>query len=163
MWCVRLRQVINNTRFTTIKYIKSERWLSSESATSAAAAVTTEQQQQQQHVKVSKAMKAYQERAKAHESFMFDEWSEYEIGKRHLANIMGEDPQTFTQQDVNASIQYLLPSGLFEPLARPHLSPPTDVFAKRKEAEFDIAGRPHHTLFYTALPTFYQVMHDVTV
>jgi len=26
---------------------------------------------------------------------------EYEIGKRHLANMMGEDPDTFTQEDID--------------------------------------------------------------
>jgi len=26
---------------------------------------------------------------------------EYELGKRHLANMMGEDPECFTQADVN--------------------------------------------------------------
>jgi len=27
--------------------------------------------------------------------------TEYEIGKRHLANMMGEDPECFTQADVD--------------------------------------------------------------
>ena len=31
------------------------------------------------------------------------EVSDYEIGKRHLANIMGENPETFTQEDVDVS------------------------------------------------------------
>lgn len=26
---------------------------------------------------------------------------EYEIGKRQLANMMGEDPECFTQEDIN--------------------------------------------------------------
>lgn len=26
---------------------------------------------------------------------------EYEVGKRHLANMMGEDPDFFTQADIN--------------------------------------------------------------
>lgn len=26
---------------------------------------------------------------------------EYEIGKRHLANMMGKDPECFTQADIN--------------------------------------------------------------
>lgn len=28
---------------------------------------------------------------------------EYEIGKRHLANMMGEDPENFTQEDIDVS------------------------------------------------------------
>lgn len=52
---------------------------------------------------ISKAMKAYLERAKEHDEFMKKEKIEYQIGKRHLANMMGEDPETFTQEDVNVS------------------------------------------------------------
>lgn len=28
---------------------------------------------------------------------------EFNIGKRHLANMMGEDPETFTQEDIDVS------------------------------------------------------------
>lgn len=28
---------------------------------------------------------------------------EYEIGRRHLANIMGKDPESFTQKDIDVS------------------------------------------------------------
>ena len=38
------------------------------------------------------------------ESFMQHEISEYEIGKRHLANIMGANPDTFTQDDIDVII-----------------------------------------------------------
>lgn len=51
----------------------------------------------------SRAMKAYVERAREHEEFMRNQKFEYEIGKRHLANMMGEDPETFTQEDVDVS------------------------------------------------------------
>ena len=37
---------------------------------------------------------------------MANEIAEYEIGKRHLANIMGEDPDTFRQDDINVCIQH---------------------------------------------------------
>lgn len=37
------------------------------------------------------------------DAFMKEEVAEYEIGKRHLANIMGEDPNTFSQEDVDVS------------------------------------------------------------
>lgn len=112
--------------------------------------------------KLSKAMKAYIERAKSHDAFMFEQISEYEIGRRHLANMMGEDPETFTQEDIDNAIAYLLPSGLFEPKARPLMKHPTEVFPKRKAAEFDESGRPFHTLFYTGRPAYYQVLHDIT-
>lgn len=51
--------------------------------------------------KTSKAMKAYIQRAKEHDEFMQVQEDEYRIGKRHLANMMGEDPETFTQDDVD--------------------------------------------------------------
>lgn len=59
--------------------------------------------------RTSKAMKAYIQRAREHDEFMKVQDDEYKIGKRHLANMMGEDPDTFTQDDVDVSIlQYLL-------------------------------------------------------
>jgi hypothetical protein len=35
--------------------------------------------------------------------FMKQQSQEFEIGRRHLANMMGEDPETFTQQDIDVS------------------------------------------------------------
>lgn len=49
-------------------------------------------------------MKAYLERAKEHQEFMAEKTYEYQIGKRHLANMMGEDPETFTQEDIDVNI-----------------------------------------------------------
>lgn len=49
--------------------------------------------------KTSKAMKAYLERAQEHDIFMKSQQQEFEIGKRHLANMMGENPDTFTNQE----------------------------------------------------------------
>lgn len=50
-------------------------------------------------------MKAYMERSREHEEFMKAQTTEYEIGKRHLANMMGEDAESFTQDDVDVSYQ----------------------------------------------------------
>ena len=33
------------------------------------------------------------------------EVAEYEIGKRHLANIMGVDAESFTQKDIDVSLE----------------------------------------------------------
>lgn len=46
-------------------------------------------------------MKAYLQRAKENDDFMKQQQLEFQIGKRHLANMMGEDPETFTQEDIN--------------------------------------------------------------
>ncbi|XP_049876964.1 28S ribosomal protein S9, mitochondrial [Pectinophora gossypiella] len=110
--------------------------------------------------KISKAMKAYLERAQEHDKFMKRQQFEYNIGKRHLANMMGEDPDTFTQKDVDRAIEYLFPSGIYDPAARPLMKPPEEVFPARKAAEFDEAGRPHHFLFYTGKPNFFKLMYD---
>lgn len=37
------------------------------------------------------------------DEFLRRESKEYEIGKRHLANMMGQPADTFTQKDVNVS------------------------------------------------------------
>ncbi|XP_072942919.1 small ribosomal subunit protein uS9m [Epargyreus clarus] len=110
--------------------------------------------------KISKAMKAYLERAKEHDEFMKKQEFEYSIGKRHVANMMGEDPETFTQKDVDRAIEYLFPSGIYDPAARPLMKPPQEIFPARKAAEFDEAGRPHHFLFYTGKPNFFKLLHD---
>ncbi|GBP07898.1 28S ribosomal protein S9, mitochondrial [Eumeta japonica] len=111
--------------------------------------------------KINKAMKAYLERAKEHDEFMEKQQFEYKIGKRHLANMMGEDPETFTQKDVDRAIEYLFPSGIYDPAARPLMKPPEEVFPTRKAAEFDEAGRPFHFLFYTGSPNFYKLLYDI--
>lgn len=57
-----------------------------------------------QKEKTSKAMKVYLERANEHEDFMKQQKIEFDIGKRHLANMMGEDPENFTQDDINVGL-----------------------------------------------------------
>nr|XP_045595910.1 28S ribosomal protein S9, mitochondrial-like isoform X1 [Procambarus clarkii] len=161
-----LNSYIAQVRITSGLQVKC--WNSTTSATldsplsSATASEIVKSESGNQLVKLNKAMKAYQEKAQAHDAFMFNQIGEYEIGRRHLANMMGEDPETFTDEDVDKAIQYLLPSGLFEPHARPMMKHPTEVFAKKKLAEFDENGRPFHPLFYTAYPEYYQVLHDVS-
>lgn len=55
--------------------------------------------------KTSKAMKAYLERAREHDEFMKTQKHEFEVGKRHLANMMGESPETFENQEaIDASL-----------------------------------------------------------
>lgn len=58
-------------------------------------------------------MKAYLERAKEHDEFMKKQRHEYKIGKRHLANMMGEDPETFTQEDIDVSDQLIYNQFIF--------------------------------------------------
>jgi len=87
--------------------------------------------------------------------------AEFEIGKRHLARIMGKDPKDdFTQDDIDSAISYLFPSGLFSPAARPFMRHPSQVFPKKKAPQFGWDGRPFHPLFYTGKPQFNQLLHD---
>ncbi|XP_072749819.1 small ribosomal subunit protein uS9m-like [Anoplolepis gracilipes] len=111
--------------------------------------------------KISKAMLMYLQRAKEHDEFMKKEITEYEVGKRHLANMMGEDPNFFTQADIDKSIEYLFPSGLFDSKARPMMKHPEEIFPSRKAAEFDITGRPFHSMFYTSKPNYYQILYNI--
>jgi len=53
----------------------------------------------------------------------------------------------------------LFPSGLFDPRARPMMKHPDEIYPKRKAAEFDMNGRPFHSLFYTSKPNYYNLMH----
>uniref|UniRef100_A0A182JSA5 28S ribosomal protein S9, mitochondrial n=1 Tax=Anopheles christyi TaxID=43041 RepID=A0A182JSA5_9DIPT len=114
-----------------------------------------------QKAKISKAMKAYLERAKEYESCMETARLEYKLGKRHLANMMGADVETFTQKDIDQAVQYLFPSGLYDPAARPTMKPPEEFIPRKKGAEFDETGRPFHPLFYTGRPNFFQLLFDI--
>lgn len=120
-----------------------------------------DEQTQRPAKSTSKAMMAYLERATKHGEFMRKQVHEFEIGKRHLANMMGEDPEHFTQQDIDRAIQYLFPTGIFDKKARPKMRHPTEVFPQQKEAQFDETGRPFHTLFYTLKPNFYMTLYEL--
>ncbi|XP_034939656.1 28S ribosomal protein S9, mitochondrial [Chelonus insularis] len=123
--------------------------------------VITEANEKKPKQKMSNAMKAYLKRAQEYDEFMKRENEEYLIGKRHLANMMGEDPNTFTQEDINNAIEYLFPSGLYAKAARPIMDAPERIFPPKKAAQFDHTGRPYHSLFYTMKPNFYSVLYDI--
>ncbi|XP_048350618.1 28S ribosomal protein S9, mitochondrial isoform X1 [Sphaerodactylus townsendi] len=95
------------------------------------------------------------------EAFIKKQIEEFNIGKRHLANMMGEDPETFTQEDIDKAIAYLFPSGLFEKRARPVMKHPTELFPKQRAIQWDEDGRPFHFLFYTGHQTYYSLLHEM--
>jgi len=109
---------------------------------------------------MSSAMKMYLQRKVDHDKFMEMERSEFELGRHHLANMMGMEETDFTQKDIDKSIEYLFPSGL-APEARPLMRPPEEVFPKQKEAEFDLEGRPYHPFFFCLKPNFYLAMYKL--
>ncbi|KAI4498072.1 hypothetical protein M0802_006896 [Mischocyttarus mexicanus] len=110
----------------------------------------------------TRAIKTYMKRIQQHGELIKRETFQYEKGKRHLANMMGMDPENFTQQDVDRSLEYLFPSGLYDPKARPFMKHPKEVFPSQKLAEFSLDGKPLHPFFYTIQPFYYEVLHNTT-
>ncbi|KAM4045010.1 small ribosomal subunit protein uS9m [Anomaloglossus baeobatrachus] len=94
------------------------------------------------------------------EAFIKKQIEEFNIGKRHLANMMGEDPETFTQEDIDKAIAYLFPSGLFEKKARPVMKHPDEIFPKQLAIQWGEDKRPFHFLFYTGKQSYYSLLHD---
>ncbi|KRY12993.1 putative myosin regulatory light chain [Trichinella patagoniensis] len=111
-------------------------------------------------VQISKAMAAYLKSASDRKIKMDIEIEKYELGKRHLANMMGFDADAITKEDIDNAIRYLFPSGLFSLKSRPIMKHPDELFPRIKSAEFDTDGRPFHFLFYTLNASFYQIMFD---
>jgi small subunit ribosomal protein S9 len=104
---------------------------------------------------MSSAMRLYLQRKREHDMFIAREEAEFKIGTEHLANMMGLDEESMTQEDIDKSIEYLFPSGL-SPEARPMMKPPAQIFPRQKEAEFDVDGRPYQSFFYTQKPNLNQ-------
>ncbi|CAF3934626.1 unnamed protein product [Rotaria sordida] len=111
--------------------------------------------------KISQAMKNYLMKSREKQKVLDEKNYEYEIGRRHLARIMGEDPEEFNQEKIDDALSYLLPSGLLDERARPKMRPPEEMFPKEKAVQFDKAGRPFHFLYYTAKHNYYDVLHTV--
>lgn len=51
--------------------------------------------------KMNKAARMFMERSREYDEMIEDARIEYKVGLRHLANMMGEDAETFTQKDAN--------------------------------------------------------------
>ena len=72
-------------------------------------ASTSELKRSAKKESISKAMKIYLERAKKHNEFMKTQEDEFDMGRRHLANMMGINEATMSQNDINVSeCKYLL-------------------------------------------------------
>ncbi|KAL3311217.1 hypothetical protein Ciccas_010206 [Cichlidogyrus casuarinus] len=76
--------------------------------------------------------------------------------------MMGEDPEHFSQDSIQAALRYLMPSGLHNIGARPRLQPPDKTFPKKKSLLVDTTGRPLQHLFYTGKPNFYTILHEAS-
>ncbi|KAM6892704.1 small ribosomal subunit protein uS9m [Lycodopsis pacificus] len=93
--------------------------------------------------------------------FIQKQVEEFNIGKRHLANMMGEDPENFSQEDIDRSIAYLFPSGLFEKKAQPLMKHPEEIFPRQRAVQWGEDGRPFHFLFYTGKQSYFSLMHEL--
>lgn len=58
---------------------------------------------------ISRAMKVYLERAQKHAEFIREQDEEFEMGRRHLSNMMGLNLATMTQDDIDVSQRWLSP------------------------------------------------------
>ncbi|XP_069140069.1 small ribosomal subunit protein uS9m-like [Argopecten irradians] len=110
---------------------------------------------------ISNAMRAYLETAVKYEKEKENLSHEYELGRRHLANMMGIHHADFTKEHAKLAVKYLMPSGLFDKKAHPFLLEADDVLPHKKKAQFGRDGRPFHSLYYTTRPNYYQYMHDI--
>uniref|UniRef100_A0AC34FC05 Ribosomal protein S9 n=1 Tax=Panagrolaimus sp. ES5 TaxID=591445 RepID=A0AC34FC05_9BILA len=110
---------------------------------------------------VGSAIDSYLKNVRNYEKMMTKERGEFELGKRYLANIMGLDPMNITQQDIDAAIEYLFPSGLSDKKARPVMKPPEEILPKFNKFEFDKDGKPKDTLFFTLKPKFYGLLSEI--
>lgn len=124
------------------------------------------------------------EKAKKYDEMIENANHEYKTGMRHLATMMGVEPESFTQADADvskirfycfinqvnyqeklslihfqAAIEYLFPSGLYEKRARPIMKPAEEIYPPRKRPQFDFTGRPIHYQFYTCFANYYDVCH----
>ena len=60
---------------------------------------------------MSSAMKMYLKRKRDHDAFISRERAEFDMGKEHLANMMGLEASTLTQEQIDQSIEYLFHLG----------------------------------------------------
>jgi len=58
---------------------------------------------------MSSAMKMYLQRKREHDLFISKERAEFEVGKQHLAAMMGLDAANLDQQDIDRSIEVPFP------------------------------------------------------
>lgn len=104
-----------------------------------------------------------EEELKNEEPWMQQEIIAYYRSKNILARMMGCDPETFSQKDVQDAIHYLLPSSLFDKKARPFLKHPSEIFPKRIESSFDADSRPIEASFYSGSPCYDDLVHKIYI
>ncbi|CAK9293246.1 unnamed protein product [Gordionus sp. m RMFG-2023] len=111
--------------------------------------------------RLNRAMKYFFKKSQELENQMKSKTAEFEIGKRHLANMMSLDPESLNQKSIDEAIEYLMPSGLFSIKSRPKMKPPEEIYPKQKELQFDQEGRPFNAFYYTGKPNYYCLIYEI--
>uniref|UniRef100_A0AC35U1Q6 28S ribosomal protein S9, mitochondrial n=1 Tax=Rhabditophanes sp. KR3021 TaxID=114890 RepID=A0AC35U1Q6_9BILA len=142
-------------------YLSAASLATENASTQASASLDADFAQSRRLKGIGKALNTYISRAKDNARMMAKESADFELGKRHLANIMGLDANAMTQADIDRSIQYLFPSGLTDKQALPVMKPPQEILPKFYKLEFDDEGRPLDSLFFTLKPKFYSLLSDI--
>ncbi|OZC09589.1 hypothetical protein X798_03282 [Onchocerca flexuosa] len=107
---------------------------------------------------ISRALEVYLNDVKRQNKIMARERAEFELGKRYLANMLGLEPNSITQDDIDKAVEYLFPSGLTNKFALPVMKPPEEILPMLRQIEFDDEGRPKDLLFFTLSPKFYRLL-----
>uniref|UniRef100_A0A2K6WIF7 Uncharacterized protein n=1 Tax=Onchocerca volvulus TaxID=6282 RepID=A0A2K6WIF7_ONCVO len=110
---------------------------------------------------ISRALEVYLNDVKRQNKIMARERAEFELGKRYLANMLGLEPNSITQDDIDKALEYLFPSGLTNKFALPVMKPPEEILPMLRQIEFDDEGRPKDLLFFTLAPKFYRLLSIV--
>ncbi|VDK71066.1 unnamed protein product [Litomosoides sigmodontis] len=110
---------------------------------------------------ISRALEAYLSDVRKQNKIMARERAEFELGKRYLANMLGLEASSITQDDIDKAIEYLFPSGLTSKLALPVMKPPEEILPVFRQIAFDDEGRPKDLLFFTLAPKFYRLLSTV--
>ncbi|CAI2347915.1 unnamed protein product [Caenorhabditis sp. 36 PRJEB53466] len=113
--------------------------------------------------KIGKALEVYLKNSQKHVAMMEKHRAEFETGRRHLAKMMSLDIHELDQKAIDRAIEYLFPSGLTDPNARPVMRPPDEILPKFQRFTFDNEGRPEGSRFYTLSPKIYGLMSEIGV
>ncbi|CAJ0574406.1 unnamed protein product, partial [Mesorhabditis spiculigera] len=111
--------------------------------------------------RIGRALESYLRQSRENSNMMARERAEFDLGKRHLANIMGIDAHSMTQADIDKAVEYLFPSGLSDKQARPVMKPPDEILPTFNKYSFDDEGRPVDARFYTYHPKFYTLLSEI--
>ncbi|CAB3401415.1 unnamed protein product [Caenorhabditis bovis] len=113
--------------------------------------------------KIGKALETYLKHSQQHVAMMEKHRAEFEIGRRHLAKMMGLDIHELDQEAIDRAIAYLFPSGLTDPKARPVMRPPDEILPRFQRFSFDEEGRPEGSRFFTLNPKIYGLLSDIGI